>query len=143
MTESEMIIYLIGGAVLLLVLIYIIYRMLHPVDKFSDIVIDDDISDDAENLGRSDIVLTAKRTDNSKPRKMKKQKIKNKSKSRSLFNSCEHNYDITGFPADRIGTHVNLTCSKCGDIQTVTIEESKTLLRQRDDVRQAANRLKN
>ena len=53
---------------------------------------------------------------------------------------CMHDFQITGIPPDKIGTHVSLTCSKCGQKKIVTISESYDLLRQRDDVRDAKER---
>lgn len=133
---------MIGGIFILLVVVYLFYRMMRPLDKFEDMLLDDEEHEGKDLSSGSDIVLTAKRPA-AKIKKAEKNKVRQKNKTKSLFSSCEHNYELTGFPVDKIGTHVNVTCTKCGDVQTVTVEESRELLLQRDDVRQAVNRQRN
>ncbi len=54
--------------------------------------------------------------------------------------NCEHDFEVTGFPPDKIGSHVILTCKKCSEKLTVTVSESYKYLRQRGDVRDAQAR---
>lgn len=54
--------------------------------------------------------------------------------------SCPHHFVITGFPPDKIGTHVNIACEKCEARATVTVEESRDYLALRDDTRDALKR---
>lgn len=116
-----------AGALVLLLLILLVIRLRKPVDRFDD----QDAPDPAlsPDSGEADISLEATGRRKSKaPRKA------------ATASGCDHHYEMRGFPADRLGTHVIVVCTKCQERQTVPLAEGEQMLRQRDDVRQAIQR---
>lgn len=130
--ESYRLLIILGLAVLIFIFLAV-RRRDKRVDRFEDFNPDGQgppTGDGAEREAGESKPFEAKQ-------KARKKKLKRSDRSEG---DCEHHWEITGFPADRIGTHVNLSCRKCGSRVTVTVEESKTMLRERDDVRQAIRR---
>ncbi len=120
---------LIGGLVAGVLLLLVMRRLSRPVDRFDDEDLFEGASEqDSSSDGVSDVAEETKAQ-----RKRRKREARGNG-------ACSHFWEVTGFPPDRIGTHVNLGCKKCGAKKTVTVEESGPMLRERDDVREAVRR---
>lgn len=94
------------------------------------------------SVRRTSEVFDARKPATKKSAKPPKRQKKKWLERAAASSDCKHNFEITGFPADKLGTHVNIRCTKCGAKMTVTIEESRELMRMRDDVREAIERSK-
>ena len=126
--ELDFTIYIVAGVAVLLGLLLLRHFLKRRVDRFDDFSPKNDV--DATSSGEWENPHKEKSL---KPKKLKKMKLEDGS-------ICDHHFEITGIPPDRIGTHVNLACTKCQARITVTVEESREILRQRDDVRDAIKR---
>ena len=116
---------IVGGAAALLLVVALFLRFRKPVDRFGDL----DLVEPGADAGTRPAETWAEED------KSTRKKTRGADGSR-----CDHHLELTGFPPERIGTHVNLRCMKCGTVMTVTVEESEKLLRQRDDVREAVRK---
>jgi hypothetical protein len=115
---------LLAGIVVLILLIILIRRLFKPVDRFDD---QDEVEQTASDDGPTgDINLEADK--------------RRKPKSKKSSGACDHHYQMRGFPADKLGTHAIVECSKCGERQVVPVAEAERMMRQRDDVRDAIQR---
>ncbi len=129
---DEQTLYTIAALAALIVLLLVWRRLRNPTDHF--IELDDDDGSGGRNPKDVKGVATAK---------LDKRPVANTGKRKKVMRvseGCDHHFEITGIPADKMGTHVNVQCRKCGTNGTITVEESEALLRQRDDVRQAVRR---
>ena len=128
------------GVVTLLVIFALLYRLFNRpggIDMFDDELTDGDDFDDSGDFDDSENEVFSAKLDIQKDKKKPRKKVaKRKKKWKQMVNDtdCSHNYEVTGFPADKLGTHVNLKCTKCDVTLTVTVAESHELLKQRDDV---------
>ncbi|RJO67674.1 MAG: hypothetical protein C4523_08630 [Myxococcales bacterium] len=131
---------IVGGGVAALGALYFFLRTKsEPADLFDD---------DQAPAGDGSFELGDPHEENAEifsvgePEKEKCVKKRKAAQEKTSAADCMHHFEITGIPADRIGTHINLACTHCSKKITVTMEESKVLLRQRDDVREAVSRAK-
>jgi|GEM_PF-4780771 len=95
-------------------------------------------SDDFEDMA----IEHEKMLSNDRSEDMNTPKKSQRFSSSSSSSGCEHDWEVTGIPPDKIGTHLNITCSKCTQKKEVPISESYKYLRQREDVRDAQARAK-
>ena len=120
---------LVGALVAGLLLLLLMRRLKRPVDRFDD----EDLFEGAQEPESSSEGVLDVAEEAKAQRKRRKRETRGNG-------ACSHFWEVTGFPPDRIGTHVNLSCKKCGAKKTVTVEESGPMLRERDDVREAVRR---
>ena len=113
----------IGVAGLFMALWLIVFRK-KPADDFAD------MAEEHEKM------LSQERSEDAAPPR----KAQRFGASSSSSSGCEHDWAVTGIPPDKIGTHLNITCSRCGQKKEVPITESYKYLRQREDVRDAQAR---
>lgn len=130
--EDDLLVYVVygGGALVILALLLLLRRLRNPTDLFDDVENGDAYS--GENGDR-------KSTGVDFDPAISGRKETQRQHARDA-GDCSHHYEIVGFPADRIGTHVIINCGKCGDRCVVSVEESSELLKSRDDVRAALDR---
>ncbi len=135
---DQNIILIVAGLAAVLGVVLLVRLFRNPVDRFDAPEEADDFVPDPDDLAELDIQSRELKAQNGKSKRVKTEKRRKK----AVLNGsrCEHHFEITGFPPDRIGTHVNITCKKCGIRDTVTVADSRELLRQRDDVRSAVRR---
>lgn len=127
---DPVLLFAVGGGLLLAVALLIAYRVRHRRPSAEEAGVSTGYEEGAETPLRDTRISEPDRREEAARRRKK-----------TIGDpSCEHHFEISGFPADKLGTHVILTCSKCQGKFTVTLEESKEFLRQRDDVREALRR---
>lgn len=132
----------VAAAIIMVVFIIKIMLIKKPVDRFEEYktVSEGEVTNGG---GEAKELLRKKKKEKRRPKDRKKPKDRSKKRKEgdlSVSNGCEHHFENKGFPADFIGTHYSLECVKCGFETIVTIEESKELLKQRDDVRRSIRR---
>ncbi len=122
--DIKLVVLVVVGVIGLFIALWLIVFKKKNTDDFADMAIE------------HEKLLARERPDDAVPQK----KSPRSDRSGTSSSGCEHHWEVTGIPPDKIGTHLNITCRKCSQKKEVPITESYKYLRQREDVRDAQAR---